>query len=84
MRGTNDESKLTPGGLDDLFVIMYTSGTTGDPKGVMLKNSALMASIAASDKFFQHYHVEFSNVRKCSKPRIGRGCRSFASLGWLT
>mmetsp|Transcript_8834 Transcript_8834/g.26560 ORF Transcript_8834/g.26560 Transcript_8834/m.26560 type:complete len:673 (+) Transcript_8834:43-2061(+) len=58
-KGTNDESKLTPGSVDDLFVVMYTSGTTGDPKGVTLKNEALLSSVSASHAFFGHYNHGF-------------------------
>ncbi len=32
---------------DDLAVIMYTSGTTGEPKGAMLKHSSLLECIRA-------------------------------------
>lgn len=32
---------------EDLIEIMYTSGTTGDPKGVMLTNANIMANIDA-------------------------------------
>ncbi|HVK17336.1 MAG TPA: long-chain fatty acid--CoA ligase [Fimbriiglobus sp.] len=34
-------------GLDDLATIMYTSGTTGDPKGVMLTHGNILSNAAA-------------------------------------
>eukprot|EP00191_Tetraselmis_sp_GSL018_P008721 CAMPEP_0177602204 /NCGR_PEP_ID=MMETSP0419_2-20121207/14728_1 /TAXON_ID=582737 /ORGANISM="Tetraselmis sp., Strain GSL018" /LENGTH=629 /DNA_ID=CAMNT_0019095641 /DNA_START=249 /DNA_END=2135 /DNA_ORIENTATION=+ len=37
--------------LDDLCTIMYTSGTTGEPKGVMISNRNLLAEIAAAKGF---------------------------------
>lgn len=45
--------------LDDTYVIMYTSGTTGNPKGVVLKNKAIMASVASAYKFFEAYGQAF-------------------------
>ncbi|KAI8474564.1 MAG: hypothetical protein J3K34DRAFT_407403 [Monoraphidium minutum] len=35
-----------PPSADDYCTIMYTSGTTGDPKGVLLKHSAVVAAVA--------------------------------------
>ena len=36
---------------DDLCTIMYTSGTTGDPKGVMIKHSNVLAEISAAKTY---------------------------------
>jgi len=40
---------------EDLCCIMYTSGTTGTPKGVPLKHKNVVAAIAGLDSIFKHY-----------------------------
>ncbi|GAA4670927.1 class I adenylate-forming enzyme family protein [Gordonia humi] len=46
-----DDPTVTP---DDLAVVLYTSGTTGDPKGATLTHRSLLASAAMqADRFAQ-------------------------------
>jgi long-chain acyl-CoA synthetase len=39
---------------EDLCTIMYTSGTTGDPKGVQIKHSNVLAEIRAAMGLLQN------------------------------
>ncbi|XP_074573623.1 long chain acyl-CoA synthetase 4-like [Curcuma longa] len=36
---------------DDVCTIMYTSGTTGDPKGVLISNKSIVSLISGVDRF---------------------------------
>lgn len=46
----NLECELPPKKKTDICTIMYTSGTTGEPKGVILKNAAVMAEVLSIDQ----------------------------------
>ncbi|KAJ1685345.1 hypothetical protein LUZ63_016735 [Rhynchospora breviuscula] len=43
---------------DDICTIMYTSGTTGDPKGVMISNRSILSVIAGVKRFFESENEE--------------------------
>ncbi|MGB0506714.1 MAG: AMP-binding protein [Pikeienuella sp.] len=43
--------RIAKGDYDDVCVMLYTSGTTGKPKGVVLSNRNIISSSRASSKF---------------------------------
>ena len=48
----SQEELLDPGiGAEDLAEIIFTAGTTGDPKGVMLSHANILANLEASDQY---------------------------------
>ncbi|KAJ3701136.1 hypothetical protein LUZ61_004841 [Rhynchospora tenuis] len=56
--GENRQFDLPVKTKDDICTIMYTSGTTGDPKGVMMSNESILALIAGVD-----LHLECINEK---------------------
>ncbi|KAJ9704877.1 hypothetical protein PVL29_003091 [Vitis rotundifolia] len=44
------DCELPPKQKTDVCTIMYTSGTTGEPKGVVLSNEAIMAEVLSMDQ----------------------------------
>ncbi len=46
------EEKIVPRALDDLAVIFYTSGTTGNPKGAMISYRNIFSNLDAANQLF--------------------------------
>lgn len=56
-RAPDTRKPLAEPDLDFPNVIMYTSGTTGNPKGVVLQNKAYVQACAASQAFLKHHNM---------------------------
>lgn len=62
--GNSNPQKATPGNKDDLCTIMYTSGTTGEPKGVEITHRAVLATVGALHRLLQEYLLDLGCVPK--------------------
>ena len=59
------DKRLSERSMDDLFTLMYTSGTTGEPKGVMLDYNNIAASYDGHDQII---HVDSLDTSLCFLP----------------
>ncbi|OVA05727.1 AMP-dependent synthetase/ligase [Macleaya cordata] len=59
--GENKECDLPLTKKTDICTIMYTSGTTGDPKGVMISNDSIVTLIAGVKRLLQAVNEELSD-----------------------
>ncbi|KAL5999018.1 hypothetical protein ACLOJK_009968 [Asimina triloba] len=60
--GDNKQYELPLVKKSDICTIMYTSGTTGDPKGVMISNDSIVTLIAGVQRLLQRVHEEVSDT----------------------
>lgn len=65
-----------PRGKDDLAYVMYTSGTTGKPKGVMITHHALVNRILWMQNIFplQQHDVLFHKTYPCFDISVWESC----------
>lgn len=53
MQGEGKQFDLPVKKKSDICTIMYTSGTTGDPKGVMISNDSIIALLAGVKRLLE-------------------------------
>jgi long-chain acyl-CoA synthetase len=53
IQGKENSVDLTPPSRHDISTIMYTSGTTGEPKGVLLTHENVVTCINGLDHFLK-------------------------------
>lgn len=57
-QGENQHFDLPVKKKSDISTIMYTSGTTGDPKGVMISNKSIISLIAGVQRLLESVNEE--------------------------
>lgn len=60
LQGMNRRLDIPTKKRADICTIMYTSGTTGDPKGVMLSNESILSIISGVNHHLETINEEFS------------------------
>ncbi|XP_078428224.1 long chain acyl-CoA synthetase 4-like [Wolffia australiana] len=59
--GTNQQYDFPVVGRSDICTIMYTSGTTGDPKGVMISNNNIITLIAGMKRLLSSVNEQLTS-----------------------
>ncbi|KVH91105.1 AMP-binding, conserved site-containing protein [Cynara cardunculus var. scolymus] len=57
--GTKNQFDLPPKTRSDICTIMYTSGTTGEPKGVMITNESILSILSGVNHHLESMNEEF-------------------------
>ncbi|XP_057520544.1 long chain acyl-CoA synthetase 4-like [Amaranthus tricolor] len=58
--GGNEQHELVKKDKSDISTIMYTSGTTGEPKGVLISNENIITLIAGVNRFLEAENEELT------------------------
>jgi long-chain acyl-CoA synthetase len=58
LQAADQEFDLPDKEKTDICTIMYTSGTTGDPKGVLISNESIICLIAGVDRLLNCVNEE--------------------------
>lgn len=61
MQGDSKEFELPQKNTTDICTIMYTSGTTGEPKGVLISNEGIITIIAGVNKLLESMNTSVIN-----------------------
>ena len=69
------ETEVTLGGGEDIATLCYTSGTTGNPKGVILTHNNLIAAakayFEADPRYDTDNHISFAPMGWIAEPALG-------------
>ena len=58
LQGGDKQYELVKREKSDISTIMYTSGTTGEPKGVLISNESIITLIAGVNRFLESSNEE--------------------------
>lgn len=62
LQGGDKQYDLAKKDKSDICTIMYTSGTTGEPKGVLISNENIITLIAGVNRFLESSKEEVINI----------------------